>query len=265
MTPSTGGYLTAYSPDVARPATSTLNLHAGTTRANNAVQPISADGFGSVAFFLSSGSADLVVDVNGYFAPPSSLPADPGTVAPPTDPTVPTDPYTASQFLYTTDPPIQTGVAPGTIEPARVAILVGTVLQSGGAPLSGARITILRHPELGSTLSRTDGKFDLAVNGGGALVVRYEKAGFDDVQGIWVPLANGRVLKILGDDGQGAALLDLDGSGQPAGEEALLAFGISVQERRALLTVYPAGKTLWRVALNHFSKVDYNFPPNPPP
>ena len=39
-------------------------------------------------------------------------------------------------------------------------------------------ITILDHPEFGQTLSRADGMFDMAVNGGGALTVNYEKDGY---------------------------------------------------------------------------------------
>jgi hypothetical protein len=68
-------------------------------------------------------------------------------------------------------------VAPGTIDPTRVAVIRGAVFDASAQPLPGVRITVLDHPELGQTLSRADGKFDLAVNGGGLLVVRYEKAG----------------------------------------------------------------------------------------
>jgi sugar lactone lactonase YvrE len=37
---------------------------------------------------------------------------------------------------------------------------------------------VLGHPEFGQTLTRADGMFDLAVNGGGQLTVRYEAEGF---------------------------------------------------------------------------------------
>jgi hypothetical protein len=43
--------------------------------------------------------------------------------------------------------------------------------------MPGVKISILNHPEFGQTLSRADGKFDLVVNGGGPVVVHYEKAG----------------------------------------------------------------------------------------
>lgn len=110
------------------------------------------------------------------------LPPDPSTMAPPLDRSVATDLLTSSQFLYTGANPIQTSVAPGTIDPQRVAVLRGKVLDKSNAPLSGVMITILNHPEFGKTFSRADGMFDLAVNGGGVLTINYEKAGLIPAQ-----------------------------------------------------------------------------------
>ncbi|HLB36613.1 MAG TPA: hypothetical protein VJL31_08605, partial [Gemmatimonadales bacterium] len=106
------------------------------------------------------------------------LPPDPSTVAPPVDPTVATTLFAATEFLYTGANPIQTGVAPGTINPVRVAVIRGRVLDRSDAPLPGVTITVLNHPELGGTLSRVDGRFDLAVNGGGVLTLDYRKSGW---------------------------------------------------------------------------------------
>lgn len=105
------------------------------------------------------------------------LPPDPVSVAPPLDRTVVTTVFKASEFLYSGPNPIQTGVAPGTITPIRAAVLRGKVITQDGQPLSGVSINIVNHPELGQTLSREDGRFDLVVNGGGILTVNYEKAG----------------------------------------------------------------------------------------
>ena len=106
------------------------------------------------------------------------LPPDPADVAPPVNPTVATTTFAATAFLYTGANPIQTGVAPGTINPVRVAVLRGQVLDKQNKPLSGVTIAILNHPEFGQTLSRADGNFDLAVNGGGLLTVTYQKTGY---------------------------------------------------------------------------------------
>ena len=117
------------------------------------------------------------------------------TVAPPIDPTVATDIFSATAFLYTGISPIQTRVAPGTIDARRAAVLRGKVQTRAGAALSGVTIAILAHPEFGQTLSRADGAFDLAVNGGGLHTVNYQKTGFLPVQRqVKVPWRNYTVL-----------------------------------------------------------------------
>jgi RHS repeat-associated protein len=121
-------------------------------------------------------SAAVSVTVPGISEP--GLPPDPATVAPPLDPTVAPDIAASTEFLYTGADPIQKGVAPGTILPERVAVLRGRVLDRSGQPLPGVKISLLHHSELGSTLSRADGLFDVAVNGGGVLVLEYEKEGY---------------------------------------------------------------------------------------
>ena len=113
---------------------------------------------------------------------PPAIPPDPSTVAPPLDPTVPTTIITATKFLYTGPQPIQTGVAPGTMDPKRVAVLRGRVLDRAGQPISGVTINVSGHPEYGQTLTRLDGGFDLAVNGGARLLVHYGKNGLLSVQ-----------------------------------------------------------------------------------
>ncbi len=106
------------------------------------------------------------------------LPPAPETVAPPVDPTVATTTYAATEFLYSGSNPIQTGVAPGTIEARRAAVLRGQVLDKNNAPLPAVVITVLNHPEFGQTLSRADGRFDLAVNGSGYLTLNYQRSGY---------------------------------------------------------------------------------------
>lgn len=89
----------------------------------------------------------------------------------------------ATNFLFSGSSPVQTGVAAGTIEEARSAVARGRVLATDGvSPLSGAVVTILQHPELGQTLSRSDGYYDLAVNGGGPLTVNIAAPGALPIQ-----------------------------------------------------------------------------------
>jgi RHS repeat-associated protein len=102
--------------------------------------------------------------------------------APPLDPTLPATVAASAEFLYTGPDAVQTGVAEGAIEARRTGILRGRVLAEDGSPLAGVTVTLLDHPELGRTVSRENGRYDLAVNGGGALVVDFHKDGFVDAQ-----------------------------------------------------------------------------------
>jgi hypothetical protein len=128
---------------------------------------------GTVPFHLATATqfeGQVIVQVD--------LPADPADVAPPLDLTVSTDFATATEFLYTGINPIQTGVVSGTLDARRVGVISGRVLRRDGSPLPGVIISILGHSEYGQTLSRADGAFDLAVNGGGLLTVNYERLGY---------------------------------------------------------------------------------------
>ncbi|VAW87327.1 hypothetical protein MNBD_GAMMA17-1579 [hydrothermal vent metagenome] len=103
-------------------------------------------------------------------------------VAPAINPTVVTTLQSATAFLYSGANPIQTGVVAGTIDVKRAAVIRGKVMGRDNQPLSDVTLTIKNHPEFGQTLSRSDGIFDMAVNGGGLLTINYEKAGYLPVQ-----------------------------------------------------------------------------------
>jgi len=108
----------------------------------------------------------------------TEIPPEPSSVAPDVDTTAATNMASASEFLYTGNNPIQKGVCPGVITPRQVAVIKGRVLTRAGAGLEGVTISILHHTDFGGTLSRADGRFDMAVNGGGLLTVCYQKAGY---------------------------------------------------------------------------------------
>jgi sugar lactone lactonase YvrE len=63
------GYLTAWPTGQPQPLVSTLNSVNGTVLANAAIVPA---GTGGAVSFFATNTTDLVVDVNGYFAPPGS-------------------------------------------------------------------------------------------------------------------------------------------------------------------------------------------------
>ncbi|GAC1313447.1 MAG: hypothetical protein NVSMB2_01360 [Chloroflexota bacterium] len=327
----------------------------------------------------------------------------------------------STQFLYSGSNPIQTGVAPGTIQLQQAAVIRGATHKRDGSPLVGATISVLGHPELGQTVSRADGAFDLAVNGGGQLTLNYAAAGYlsaqrqvtlpwqdyalinpavlvpldaavsaldltaqtpmqvargsvsadtdgtrqatlmlargtaasmtlpngstqsltnmhvrateytvgssgfqampadlpptsaytyaveltadeavaagaasvsfnqplpfylenfvgfpvgqpvpvgvyDRAAGVWTPSTNGVVVKILSVT-NGTASLDINGSGTAATASQLSTLGVTDAELTQLGSLYPAGRSLWRVPIAHFSTYDFNWPasPNCPP
>jgi RHS repeat-associated protein len=124
------------------------------------------------------GTFNAASQVQVIAASAQPLPPDPTTVATPIDPTVATSLFDVTAFLYTGANPIQTGVAAGTITAQRAAVLRGQVRDRSGFPIPGVTVTVLNHPEFGHTLTRPDGLFDLAINGGGWVTVTYSKAGF---------------------------------------------------------------------------------------
>ena len=139
------------------------------------------DGVGGASIRLSwafSGQSDQVIPTAQLFP---AAPAD-AVVPSPIDQTVTTSMPDTTAFLYSGPNPVQTGVDAGTIDKERVTVIRGRVLAPGGTSASGVRITVLGHPEFGQTLSRSDGAYDLAVNGGAAATLNFALDGFLTVQ-----------------------------------------------------------------------------------
>ncbi len=68
VNPTTGpGFLTLFPGGTTRPVVSTINYNAGKIRANNAIIPLGIAGDIAVHCGQGSGTADMVIDVNGYF------------------------------------------------------------------------------------------------------------------------------------------------------------------------------------------------------
>ena len=130
-----------------------------------------------IAMDRAGNTGELALTVTLRPEEPDPTPPDPKDVATPIDPTVASEIAADTEFLYTGGNPVQRGVEPGAIEPRRAAVIRGRVIGRDGDPLEGARISILGHSELGNTLSREDGMFDLAANGGGPLILQYEMEG----------------------------------------------------------------------------------------
>nr|MDP9120827.1 PKD domain-containing protein [Acidobacteriota bacterium] len=80
--PTAPGFLSVYPGDDPWPLVSSLDFAAGSTRANAAVLPLSTDGAGTLAATLTlaqAGTAQLLLDVSGYFLATTAAPPPPLT------------------------------------------------------------------------------------------------------------------------------------------------------------------------------------------
>lgn len=93
-------------------------------------------------------------------------------------------------FLYSGEDAVQVGAIEDSIRRDRLTQIFGTARTPDGNVLEGVRVAVLGHPEFGHTMSRADGRWDLAVNGGGVVVVDFSKPGYLPIQRSLVSVAN---------------------------------------------------------------------------
>ncbi|MGB0889721.1 MAG: hypothetical protein ACPGWS_05500, partial [Solirubrobacterales bacterium] len=99
--------------------------------------------------------------------------------APPVDAEAPVQTFAdETKFLYEGDNAVQVNVDDEAFVQNRVAVIRGLVKDVDGELLSGVKVSVLGHPEYGSTVSRVDGGVYLAVNGGEPLTLSFEKSGY---------------------------------------------------------------------------------------
>lgn len=73
VSPSTGGYITAYPSDVVQPLAASLNFNAADVKGNNAILKLNQTGVGSHLNVYTTSTTHLVADVVGYYARPLAL------------------------------------------------------------------------------------------------------------------------------------------------------------------------------------------------
>ena len=110
------------------------------------------------------------------------LAADPATVAPPLSPDLIQTNEDKFGFLFTGADAVQKNVDVTKIETERITPLRGKVLKDSATALEAVKVSVKDHPEYGYTLSRNDGMWDLVVNGGGDIIILFEKVGFSSAQ-----------------------------------------------------------------------------------
>lgn len=130
---------------------------------------------------LARGAAVLALSAAPAWAAAAPAPGDP----PPAGAPAPLAARTA--FLWSGPGAPQRGVAPGALTARRLAIALGRVLDADGSPLAAARVRVLGHPELGVSTSGRDGRYAIALDGGGAAVLDFSRSGRLPVQRRIVP------------------------------------------------------------------------------
>lgn len=125
---------------------------------------------------FTSTSQDLTIQANQIELPP--VPRD---VAPSLPPRSQLPLAQAVQFLFDSSEPIQQDVSPEALDDSLISIISGKVADQDGNGLSGVKIKVLGHPAIGYAVSRSDGEFNLAVNGGGRVSLVYSRSGYAEV------------------------------------------------------------------------------------
>ncbi len=88
--------------------------------------------------------------------------------------------YDQNSFLFNSDTPVQQGVNPEVFSEERMSVMKGYVYDEAGTALEGVKVEFPQNTEFGWTLTRTDGAYDIAINGGKDFLVRFSKEGYLD-------------------------------------------------------------------------------------
>lgn len=108
-------------------------------------------------------------------SPVPGIPPNPEDVAPDRDGAGNTSACDAYGFLFDGAEPVQFDVDESIIDCGVLAVLGGRVVDTSMTPLAGVTVRVKDRPEFGFTLSRADGEYDLAVNGGGQLMLQFTR------------------------------------------------------------------------------------------
>jgi RHS repeat-associated protein len=189
-------------------------------------------------------------------------------LAPALDRSVPTTVWESAQFLFSGPDPIQKDTSSKAFSRKRIALLRGHVVDRSGQPLAGVRVSVADHEEWGHTVSRADGVFDLAVNGGSQLLVQLAHKGYlsaeRSVQPGWQSYDVVPDLGLIEEGKQSAKVLaDADSEQVAVGELAVDAFGarqpwVVFPRETAASAVLPDG-TEQELASFHVRLAEYPF------
>lgn len=133
-------------------------------------------------FRIESGNEDGIWTTNGLEVAVRPAPGDPSSMATVPGNGIPTLVGESIRFLFDGSDAVQTGVDTNVLESYRLSALQGIVRDVNSNVMAGVAVSVLGEPAYGITYTRTNGMFDLAVNGGSALVLCFERYGCLPVQ-----------------------------------------------------------------------------------
>ncbi|MCI5196623.1 MAG: hypothetical protein D3919_10430, partial [Candidatus Electrothrix sp. AW5] len=97
----------------------------------------------------------------------------------------------------------------------RFALITGVVNDMAGSPLADVRITVHGHPEYGTVLTNTEGRFTIPVEGGGTMTLAYTHQGYitshRQVSVLWNDIAIAETVQMLTEDST-ATKITFDGN-----------------------------------------------------
>ena len=192
--PTQTSYLTVFPDGETKPLASSLNFHAGANVPNLVTVALPQDG--KVDVYNAAGSADLIVDVEGYYA---------------AEPTAGTGLYNALTPVRicdtrTGEPQNQcTGHAPGPSQAMQV-----TVVGQGGVPSSGVAAVVLNVTAIGSAASGYLTVYPYGISQPSASNVNY-RAGEVVPNRVMVPLGKGGMIAIYSGNGDPNVAVDVSG------------------------------------------------------
>ncbi len=123
VSPSQNSFLTVYPAGIARPGTSNLNFAVGQNIANRVMVPIGSGG--QLSLFNANGSADVVLDVSGYYLPSTAASNSGSTFWP----------LTPVRIYDSRPPPYEVGPWAGRLGTSPISVSVANL---GGVPAMGA-------------------------------------------------------------------------------------------------------------------------------
>ena len=133
-------------------------------------------------FRIEAGNEDSNWTTNGLMVSVRPAPGDPTAMATVPGNGIPTSAGGSVRFLFDATNSVQTGADTNDLASYRLSVVRGRVLDSNSNVLDGVAVSVQGEPDYGVTFTRTNGCYDIAVNGGSFLVFDYRRYGYLPVQ-----------------------------------------------------------------------------------